>query len=102
MREIMEVSKYIRKELKRAEEYAYEANKHKHEFPEMASQYYRAAHEHLDIVDELHAGAAKLIENAKRGGAVPTEAMRKMWDYEHEMLIESKADIVRLLDMYKG
>ena len=102
MREIMEVSKYIRKELKRAEEYAYEANKHKHEYPDMAAQYYRAAHEHLEIVDDLHLGVIKLIEAAKRGGAVPTEAMRKMWDFEHDMLIEEKADIVRLLDMYKG
>ena len=29
MKEIMEVARYIRKELKTADEYAYEANKHK-------------------------------------------------------------------------
>lgn len=101
MREIMEVSKYIRKELKRAGEYAHEANKHKTEYPELANQYYRAANEHLTIVDDLHGGAVKLIEASKRSGAMPTEAMKRMWELEHEMLIEEKAEIMRMLDMYK-
>lgn len=101
MKEIMEVSKYIRKELKRAGEYAHEANKHKYEYPDMANQYYRAANEHLTIVDDLHNGAIKLIESAKRGGATPTEAMRGMWEFEHSMLIEEKAEIMRMLEMYK-
>lgn len=36
MTEIAEVAKYIRKELKYAEQYAYEAAKHKEQYPELA------------------------------------------------------------------
>ena len=30
--------------------YAYEANKHKEQYPEMAQHYYRAAQEHLALI----------------------------------------------------
>ena len=35
MREIMEVAKYIRKEMRMADEFAYEANKHREQYPDM-------------------------------------------------------------------
>ena len=102
MTEIMEVARYIRKEMKRADEYAYEANKHKGQYPEMAQHYYRAAQEHLALADELHAGAVRLIEDAKRRGETGTDEMRKMWTFEHEMMIDEKDCIQRKLDMYKA
>ena len=102
MTEIMEVAKYIRKEIQRADDYAYEANKHKMEFPEMAQHYYKAAQEHLTISDTLHAGALKLIENAKRSGAIPSDAMKRVWEFEHEMMMDEKAIVLRKLDMFKS
>lgn len=101
MREIMEVAGYIRKELRRAEDYAYEANKHKHQYPDMAQYYAKAAQEHLNTADMLHMGATKMIDNAKKMGAEPTEEMRKVWGYEHDMMVEEKATIMRMLDVYK-
>lgn len=102
MREIMEVAKFIRKEVDRADMYAYEANKHKTEFPDMAQHYYKASLEHLTIADDLHSGAVRLIESARRGGAEPPEEMLKMWQFEHEMLIDAKECVMRKLDMYKS
>lgn len=102
MREIMEVAKFIRKELKHADEYAYEANKHKEQYPEMAQHYYRAAQEHLALADVLHAGAVRLIDMAKREGVEATAEMRKMWEFEHEMMIDEKDCIQRKLNMYKA
>ena len=102
MREIMEVAKYIRKELKFADEYAYEANKHRDQYPDMSQHYYRADQEHLSTADTLHAGAVRLIDNAKRTGADPTDEMKKMWNFEHQMMIDEKDCILRKLDMYKS
>lgn len=102
MREIMEVAKYIRKELRMADEFAYEANKHKTEYPEMAQYYYRVAQEHLAMTDELHNGALRLIEHAKRAGAEPSEMMLRMWTFEHELMLEEKECVMRKLEMYKA
>lgn len=102
MREIMELAKFIRKEVNRADMYAYEAVKHKDQFPELSGHYYKAANEHLAIADDLHAGAVRLIEATRRSGAQPTEAMLKMWEYEHEMQIEEKDAVLRKLSMYRA
>lgn len=102
MKEIMEVAKYIRKELRMADEYAYEANKHKEQYPEMAQHYARAAQEHLDVSDELHQGALRLIDHERRTGGEPPAEMLRMWGFEHEMMIEEKDCVMRKLNMYKG
>lgn len=101
MKEIMEVAKYIRRELKFADEYAYEANKHKEQYPEMAQHYYRVAQEHLNMVDELHNGALRLIDHARKDGEEPSEMMLRMWGFEHEMMLDEKECIMRRLAMYK-
>lgn len=101
MREIMEVAKYIRKELKMADEYAYEALKHKEEYPDMSQHYARAAQEHLDMTEELHHGAVRLIEMAKRTEPAPTGEILRMWNFEHEMMLDEKDCVMRKLAMYK-
>lgn len=102
MREIMELAKRIRKELDRADMYAYEANKHKEQWPDLAQHYYKAANEHIAIADDLHVAAVRLIENTKRSGVEPPAAMLKTWEFEHEMMIDDKNEILRKLAMYKG
>ena len=69
MREIMEVAKFIRKEVARADMYAYEAVKHKEQYPDLAQHYYKAAQDHLAIADSLHTGAVRMIDMTKRSGA---------------------------------
>lgn len=102
MKEIMEVAKYIRKELKMADEFAYEANKHKEQYPEMAQHYYRVAHEHLTMTDELHNGAVRLIDHARRSGMTASDEMLRMWEFEHEMMLDEKECVMRKLEMFKG
>lgn len=102
MREIMEVAKYIRKELKMADEYAYEANKHKEQYPEMAQHYAKVAQEHLEMTDRLHHGAIGLIEMAKRTEPEPPAEMIRMWGFEHEMMLDEKECVLRKLAMFKG
>ena len=102
MKEIMEVARYIRKELKMADEFAYEANKHKEQYPEMAEHYYTAANEHLSIADELHNGAVRLIETARRTEPTPSHEMLRMWGFEHEMMLDEKDCVLRKLAMFRG
>ena len=102
MMEIAEVAKYIRKELKAADQYAYEACKHKEQYPDLAQKYYRAAQEHLALAEDLHSGAARLIDEAKRTGHDANDTMRAVWAYEHDMMIEDKDCILRKLEMYKA
>lgn len=101
MREIMEVAKFIRKELKHADEFAYEANKHREQFPDLAQHYHRAANEHLSIADDLHSSATRLIEHHRHTVGSPPAEMLKMWEFEHEMMIDEKECIIRKLSMFK-
>lgn len=102
MKEIMEVAKYIRKEMKIADEFAYEANKHKEQYPDMAQYYYRAANDHIAIADTLHQGAIRLIDTAKRTEPAPSHEMLRMWGFEHEMMLDEKECVMRKLDMFKS
>ena len=102
MREIMEVARYIRKELKMADEYAYEAVKHREQFPDMAQHYYKVSMDHLTAADDLHVGAVRMIDMAKRGGAEPSDVMKRVWEHEHEMMIDEKDCVMRKLNMFKA
>lgn len=102
MREIMEVAKYIRKEMKMADEYAYEANKHKEQYPEMAQHYYKAANDHLAAADDLHQGALRLIDIAKRTEPTPSHEMIRMWGFEHDLMLEEKDCVLRKLAMFRS
>ena len=102
MKEIMEVAKFIRKEMKTADEFAYEANKHREQYPDMAQHYYKAANEHLAIADDLHMGATRLIDIAKRTEPTPSHEMMRMWGFEHEMMMDEKDCVMRKLAMFKS
>lgn len=102
MKEIMEVARFIRKEMKTADEFAYEANKHREQYPDMAQHYYKAATEHLAIADDLHMGATRLIDIAKRTEPTPSHEMMRMWGFEHEMMMDEKECVMRKLAMFKS
>lgn len=102
MNELMETAKFIRKELSTADMFAYEANKHKSQYPELAHVYARAAQEHVSIADELHQGVSRLLDDAKRAGNADLEHMRRLWAFEVEMALDQRDCIQRKMDMYKG
>lgn len=102
MMEIAEIAKYIRKEMKVADTYAYEAYKHRDQYPELAQKYYKAAVEHMEIADDLHAGAVRMIDDYKRSGHESPEIMRAVWSHEHDMMMDDRECVQRKLDMYKS
>ena len=102
MNELMELAKYIRKELSSADMYAYEAVKHKTQFPELAHHYSRVSQEHVSIADQLHQGGQRLVDDAKRSVHADAEHMRSIWAFETEMAMEQRECIQRKMDMFKA
>ena len=102
MTEMMELAKYIRKELSTADMYAYEAVKHKTQFPELAHHYSRVAQEHVSIADQLHQGGQRLVDDAKRSGHSDAERMRSVWAFETEMAMDQRECIQRKMEMFKA
>jgi hypothetical protein len=102
MHELMEVAKYMRKELECADMYAYEANKHKDELPEMAQHYYKAALEHMVIADTLREGVYRMLDAKKRMGHEDLDDAKKVWAFEVEMDMDKRECVQRKLDMYKA
>lgn len=101
MTEIKELVKDIRHELKGADKYAYEAIKHKEEFPSLSQTYARIAREKLENVNDLHKEIVAMIDKARRAGTEIPAGMAAIWDFEHKMMIEEEAMIQHKLEMYK-
>lgn len=102
MHELMEIARYMRDELETADMYAYEANKHKSELPDMAHHYYKAALEHMVCADTLREGASRMIDEHRRNGHADHEHMATIWAFETEMAMHRRECIQKKLDMYKG
>lgn len=101
MTELKEIIQDIREMLECAEDYAKEAVKHKHQYPDLASTYARIAQDDLAHVDMLHKHAVSMIEDYQRNDGEAHAAMKAVWDYAHEQQIEETADVKRMLDMYR-
>lgn len=102
MNELKEIIQDIRSMLESGEDYAREAVKHKHQYPDLASTYARIAQDDLAHVEMLHRHAAEMIEQKERSGAEAPASMRAIWEWEHEKQIDDAAGVRRLLDMYKS
>lgn len=100
--EIYEICRDVRHELKKADMYAYEAAKHKVEYPDLAQRYYRAATTHMETADELMLGAERMVDEAKRRNMPGVEHEHEKLAWEREMMMDDKECIMRKLDMYKG
>lgn len=102
MREIKEVVRDIKCELKHAYKFAEEANKHKMEYPTLADAYYKIANDNLSHMDILHKEIVALIDKVKKSGREIPRGMMDVWEFEHEEMIEEAAEIKAMLMMYKG
>lgn len=61
--------------------------------------YERVARQELDRCEMLHAQAVRLI---REHGGEPNEAMRAVWEYEHDRSMELDAEIRVKLHLYDG
>lgn len=101
MTELKELIQDIQNILESGEDYAREAVKHKHQYPDLASTYARIAQDDLAHVDMLHKHAVSMLEDYQRNDGEAHAAMKAVWDYAHGQQIEKTADVKRMLDMYR-
>lgn len=102
MKEIKEIVEDIHEELEGAKHYAMKAMEHKSTNREAADKYAEMAKQELGHIDKLHEMAVKLIEKHTVAGNAPPVAMKAVWDWEHERMIEHMGKIKALLDMYRA
>ena len=93
------VSKDTCYELDAAEHYAKHALRNKDEDKELGDVYERVARQELDHCEMFHAQAVRLI---REHGEAPSEAMRAVWEYEHDKIMERDAEIRVKLGLYDG
>ena len=84
-------------ELEAAEHYAKHALRNKDEDKELGDVY--AARQELEHCELFHAQAVRLI---REHGEAPNEAMRAVWEYEHDKIVEREAMIRMKLALYDG
>ena len=99
MRIIKELVKSISEELDDASMYIDRALKYKDDDRELAETYYNLSKSEIEHADIEHGQAMRIIRNYQ--GEVPV-AMQAVWDFEHEKMIEDKANIKVRQAMYKG
>lgn len=97
MKEIKHLAQEIREELSDAEKYAREAARLSDDCREDADVYADLSRAELGHANKLHEMAVRHIEKAKEAGAQPSEAMRAVWDWEHEQMLDRAAHVKTLL-----
>lgn len=101
MRIIKDLSKRIKEELHDAESYAKMAIEHKAGYPDLAETYHHLAKDEIGHANLLHEKVVAMIRKASTEREVPP-AMREIWAWQHEEIIEEEAEVKRLLEMYNS
>ena len=91
--EFKEVLMDIRSELRGADKYAKEANKHKHEYPELADLYHRIASDKLVHAEMLSKHAKTMAEK---------NHMNDVWDVEDYMITRDTEDVKSCINRFRG
>jgi rubrerythrin len=93
MMELKELLMDIRKELRCAEYYAKEAEKHKREYPELAEVYHRISADKMAHAEMLHKEAHKMA--TKHG-------MTGVWEIEDYMVQHDMDEVRKCHEKYRG
>ena len=99
MKEIKCLIKDMCYELNAAEHYAKHALRNKDTDKELGDVYAQIARQELEHCERFHAQAVRLI---REHGGEPNEAMRAVWEYEHDKIMERDAEIRVKLGLYDG
>lgn len=100
MKEIKEIAGFIRDELESAEEFAWEAAKHKAEKPEISSVYQRMATSKMENAEVLYKHGNNMLEEMKRRGDPDMHACHAIWEFAHEGMLKEMADVKHMLEVY--
>ena len=102
MRTIAQIVKDIKGELHGAKHYAELANKHKDEDDSLSEMYASMSNQELGHVNTMHAQVVRIINDYRRKHGEPPEAMKAIWDWEHQQMVEEVAEVKRLLEIVRG
>lgn len=81
--------------------YAEEAMRLKNEDKVLADTYIKISEMHIDIYKMLHDRMVEVIDEYKKSGSEVPDAMKVIWDYEHEKLMKKFARLKYLVEDYK-
>lgn len=72
----------------------------KHEYPNLANDYYEFSVERMQEAMDLHSEVVKIIDEYKKS-YTPTETMNKLWEFEHKIIMEEADNVKILQEHYK-
>lgn len=98
MKEIKMLAQMMEAELDDAHEYIKEALHYKHEDTELANMFYELSKQEVEHSHMEHEQAVRLIKAYNKEAPA---AMKAVWDWQHDRLIEHEADIKRLMAMFR-
>ena len=100
MKAIAELVDLISDEQSGARRYAELALQWKSEHPKTAEKLHELAGVEMQHAKQLHAEAARLIEEERARSGEPPAAMLAVYDYEHRKQIKQAAETRALIDEY--
>lgn len=101
MKDIKCLAEFMEEELEDAEKYAKKAIHYKDTDRAMAVMYAGLAEDEIRHADTLHTHAVRLINEYRESGKTAPESMMTIWEWEHGKIIDHKARVKTMLDMYK-
>lgn len=105
MKEIKEIAAFIDDEVEGVLEYAKAAVFYKDSRPSLAAVYNKLASVEMQHVQQLHAEATKLVQEAEAKAAANhieyPKAMRDKWDEQHKVAVDKMAQARMYLGMFK-
>lgn len=102
MKKIQDIVKDIKGELHGAKHYAELANKYKDDDDSMSEMYAGISNQELGHVNTMHAQVVRIINDYRRKNGDPPAAMKAIWDWEHQQMVEEVAEVKRLLEIVRG
>lgn len=99
MEKIARLARMIREETQDAGKYAKCALSARDLNPQECRTFADIANQELGHADKLHAMAVACIEEANRQGREAPAGMERVWEFEHERIVEDTAAVRNLLMM---
>lgn len=101
MKEIKEIASFINDEVDGVLEYAKASVFYKDIRPSLAAVYNKLATVEMQHVQQLHAEATKLVQEAEAKHPDYPQEMRDKWDAAHKASIEKMAEAKTYLGLFK-
>lgn len=99
MKEMKCLVKLMYDELGDAQKYAELALKYKDSESYLADSFNKLSAQELEHFETLHAQAVRLVRDHAQ--TEPPKGMKEIWEWEHERMIEWKAQIRNIQDFYR-